>query len=941
MPASGKFLLQNLRSNEQLIKTDSVYWNKSASHMLNKYYTLCLLLLTSVSFVSNAQTVCLGNDATVCVGSSITIQDCNPGAGPAAGALVLPNPTNVYLTDDSWSGVVNIGFSTNFYGTNYSQCVIGSNGLISFSTSNANGYCPWSLGGMGTLPNTTLTAARNAQMPAYMDINPGVGGSIYYQTIGTAPNRRFVVVWENIPAFGVGAECTNMAIIINETSHIFEFHVGSKPNTPSWNSGLAIQGSENNAGTVAHITPGRNNSVWSTSFEGRMWTPTSPANTNAYTISLIPYVYVFNGSPAGGSSLQWASTTGQTFPYNNGSLVVNNVAAGTTGYFLAAQNPPLCANNPASGTSDTTWITGVSSGVTANSVPDICSAGIGEVSATPTAGIAPYSYNWPGLGNANTQTVNGVYAGTYTVQMTDGMGCMSTANVTVGDTPAQFAGSTTLVSCPGGSDGTAFAEMIPVLGNVTYQWDDPMMQTTQTAVGLSAGTYNCTVTSDIGCSSVVTVTVSEIPGMIGIISNQSNVTCNSGNDGMIEVYVNQGTPNYSYSWDNSASTAAMANDLFAGTHTVTVTDANGCQITITGTIGEPNPLTITYLTPDTQICPEDDILLSVTGSGGSSPYTFTWFENGTMIGTGTTFTVDPAVTNTQYCVELSEACGSPTTQACNLIYFPTPIKPGAVPYVAELCVPNTFEFMNTSTNGGEIATTFWEFGDNITHTALEQGGDSTSHFYTYPGSYSITLTATSIYGCVYSDTMYNLITVLPSPTADFGFSDNPATIFETNITMQDKSSYNVVDWQWFSAYSTPTASSYTNPTFQFPEGVVATYPITLVVTTEHGCTDTTTLYLDIIDDILFYAPNAFTPDGDEFNQSWKVYVAGIDIYDFEITIFNRWGEVIWESHDPSVGWDGTYNGKLVPAGSYVWKATVKSPYKDERRVFNGSVSILK
>ncbi len=909
--------------------------------MFKNIAVLTTTLFLSLSMGSNAQSLCLGNDTTVCLGSSLTIVDCNPSSGPSAGALVLPNPTFVNLSDDSWSGTVNVGFTTNFYGANYTQCVIGSNGLVSFNLSNANGYCPWSLGGAGTLPNTTFTAARNTQMPAYMDINPGAGGLIYYQTIGTAPNRRFVVVWENIPAFGPAGECTNMALIINETSNAFEFHLGTKPNTPGWNSGLAIQGSENVAGTVAHITPGRNNSVWSTTFEGRMWTPTSPANTNAYTISLIPYVYVFNGAPGGGSSLQWVSTTGQTYPYNNGQLVVNNVTTGPTGYFLAAQNPPLCANNPSSGTSDTSWVSGVTSSVTANAVDDICSAGIGEVTATPTGGPGPYTFNWPGLGNATTQTVTGVSAGNYTVQMWDNMGCMSTANVVVGDTPAAFAGSSTLVSCPGGSDGTAFAEMIPPLGNITYQWDDPMMQTTQTAIGLTAGTYNCTITSDVGCSQVVTVDVTEIPGMIGNIVNQADATCNSGNDGMLEVAVVQGTPPYSYSWDNSTSTSAIANDLYAGTHTVTITDANGCVIQVTGVVGEPPALDITFLTPDTQICPEDDILLSVTGTGGSSPYTFTWFENGTQIGTGTSITVDPEVTNTQYCVELSEACGSPTDQECTLIYFPTPIQPSAVPYEAELCEPNTFEFMNTSVNGGEIATTFWEFDNNVTHTAIEQGMDSTSWYYPYAGTYDIKMTVTSIYGCVYSDTMYNLITVLPSPTADFGFSDNPTTIFETEITMQNKSSYNVVDWQWFSPYSDPTTSSYVNPTFQFPEGTVATYPVTLVVTTEHGCTDTVTYYLDVIDDILFFAPNAFTPDGDEHNQTWNVFVQGIDIYDFDLYIFNRWGEIVWESHDPSIGWDGTYNGKIVQAGAYQWKAVVKSPYKDERRVFTGSVSILK
>ena len=134
----------------------------------------------------------------------------------------------------------------------------------------------------------------------------------------------------------------------------------------------------------------------------------------------------------------------------------------------------------------------------------------------------------------------------------------------MGDLPAAFQGTTTMVSCLGGNDGTAFAEMIPALGNITYLWDDPSAQTTQTAIGLTAGNYSCTITSDVGCFGVVLVTVTEIPGMIGTITSQTDVTCNSGNDGMIEVNVIQGTPPYSYSWDNSSSITNMANDLIVG-----------------------------------------------------------------------------------------------------------------------------------------------------------------------------------------------------------------------------------------------------------------------------------------------------------------------------------------------------------------------------------------
>lgn len=581
--------------------------------------------------------------------------------------------------------------------------------------------------------------------------------------------------------------------------------------------------------------------------------------------------------------------------------------------------------------------------VTASAVDDICTSSIGEVTATPDpAGVPNFSYYWPPPLNAATQTVTGVGPGNYTVQMTDGNGCVSTANVVVGDTPAQFQGSTTVVSCPGGSDGTAFAEMIPELGTVSYQWNDPLAQTTQTATGLAVGNYTCTVTSTVGCVGIVNVVVGQIPGMVGNVVSTTDVTCNSGSDGIVGINVTQGTAPYSYSWDNSSSILQGANDLPAGPNTCTVTDDNGCVITVTAVLNEPPPLDITFLTPDTQICPEHDIELQVTGTGGSTPYTFTWYEGGTLLGTGTSITVDPDVTNTQYCVVLSEECGSPTDTECTLIYFPTPITPSAVPDEPEKCVPGTFEFTHTSGNASEIATTYWEFDDNETHFHLELGDDPTTWTYPYVGTYDVAMTVTSIYGCVYTDTMFNIVSVIDNPTANFGFSLNPASIFETEgIQLQDKSSFDVIDWQYYSPGSVPMSSNDPNPIFDFPDGIEGEYPIMLIVTTELGCTDTVTLFMHIISDVNLFAPNSFTPDGDEFNQSWFVHVTGVDIFDFDLFIFDRWGEIVWESHDPSVGWDGTYHGKIVETGTYTWKAVVKRPYVDERITFSGFVSVLK
>lgn len=86
--------------------------------------------------------------------------------------------------------------------------------------------------------------------------------------------------------------------------------------------------------------------------------------------------------------------------------------------------------------------------------------------------------------------------------------------------------------------------------------------------------------------------------------------------------------------------------------------------------------------------------------------------------------------------------------------------------------------------------------------------------------------------------------------------------------------------------------------------MTGSYDVQLVTTSDLGCADTIDYDLIILPEVLVYAPNSFTPDGDEFNQNWRVFMEGIDTYDFELLLYNRWGEIIWESHDINVGWDG-------------------------------------
>ena len=896
-----------------------------------KLILLTFAFLLSFNSFSQVQ-ICLGDDATVCQGQTVTITNCNPGSGSLnTQGINLPSPTVLTLSDDVWSGVAPIGFPFSFYGNTYNNCIIGSNGLISFNTNNANGYCAYALTGAGQLPNPGLASALNSIMLAYQDMLPSLnGGTIQYQTIGTAPNRKFVVLYQNVYFFSCTTVCNYMSVVLNETANTIELHIGNKAICAAFNGGLAIQGIQNAAGNAAVITPGRNNSVWSANQDSRLFTPTAPTNTSNYVQTQIPYIQVngINGSQ------QWGNTLGDNFPYNNGVLNVTLIPPGTTGYFITAS---ACGAGLGA-ISDTTWITRTSVSAAAIATTDYCSSGVGTASIVNAIGTQPFTYNWMPSGQT-TPVATGLVAGNYSCLVIDANGCSANVGVVVPNSVSVASAIGTLISCPGGNDGTATADMIPSSPTMTYNWYDAGGQTTATATGLSAGTYHCEVSTGFGCIDTAVVVISEIPGMVAIIANQTNVNCNSGNDGMIEVTVSQGTAPYSYVWDNSTSTTNIANDLQAGAHIVTITDASGCVITQTATIAEPAPLNVSFITPDATICAEATIDLTANGSGGSSPYTFTWSSNGAVVGVGQTITVDPNLSGTIYSVTLTEDCGSPSAQAFVTVIFPTDIIPLITPDKLVDCVPGSFIFTNNSNNGTEIATTEFNFGNGRDTIVNGNGPAFTS--YDTPNTYTVEVTITSIYGCVYTKTFTNIVEVVDNPTAAFSMSSNPTTIYETTIQMQNNSSAGVVSWEWLAPNANPSTSNIEFPSFTFPEGVIGQYPITLIVTTAGGCVDTIVNFLQVNTDIIFYAPNVFTPDGDQFNQNWKFYTDGIDIYNFDIYIFNRWGEMIWESHDPSASWDGTYNGKVLQDGTYTWRANVKDLNTDNRKNFQGSITIIR
>ncbi|MFH1320014.1 MAG: PKD domain-containing protein [Bacteroidota bacterium] len=252
----------------------------------------------------------------------------------------------------------------------------------------------------------------------------------------------------------------------------------------------------------------------------------------------------------------------------------------------------------------------------------------GSATANPSGGIPPYSYNWNDASTQSTQTATDLPVGTWTVTVTDSNGCTITASETItAPPPLTLVMNKTDVSCYGGNNGTAIANPSGGIPSYTYAWNDSSTQTTATAIGLTAETWTVTVTDSNDCSIEDSITVSE-PDSLVISFITNDVTCNGGNDGTATANTSGGTPPYAYSWnDTSAQTTLTANDLPAGTWTVTVTDTNGCTVADTVTITEPTAILLSMNASDVLCNGGNDGTATASPSEGSPPYTYLWNDS--------------------------------------------------------------------------------------------------------------------------------------------------------------------------------------------------------------------------------------------------------------------------------------------------------------------------
>jgi gliding motility-associated-like protein len=543
----------------------------------------------------------------------------------------------------------------------------------------------------------------------------------------------------------------------------------------------------------------------------------------------------------------------------------------------------------------------------------------------PTGGSGSYYYAWSTTPVQNTPLATGLLAGTYTVSLTDDSACLLTKNVTLTN-PLQIAFAPPVLvepSCFGFSNGSIL--VTPQNGFIpyTYVWNTNPVQTTDSAIGLIAGTYTVTVTDVNSCTATETIPLGQ-PLLLTVSITPVNIRCFGYDDGSATANPAGGTPPYTYLWNNEDTTQTISN-LVAGTYGVTSTDNNACTTSNSTTLTQPTPLN-EVLSSVRDSCPFTATgQIFDTASGGVGGFSYALQANGTTLQTNQTGTFT-GLTPGLYTVVATDLNGCPISDM--------------------ITVPNApFNYYADTA----ISTTCYgiQYQDGIIHLqgyAIPNGPflysiDGGTPQYT-PDFYNLssgphTILVQDNYGC---DTTFTVVVPEPLPASlqilpGDSTIEPGATIQLTNV-FSPYSSDSIKSYMWSPADGlncidcpSPMASPYSRQTVY-----------TLVVTYNQSCVDTAFVTINVKGEPPLYIPNAFTPNGNGVNDVW--YVFGTGIKDIKIMIFDRWGEKIYESYDQFEGWDGRYKGQYQTPDVYIYE--VQIVYLDGVQIFrHGTITLIR
>jgi len=456
-------------------------------------------------------------------------------------------------------------------------------------------------------------------------------------------------------------------------------------------------------------------------------------------------------------------------------------------------------------------------------------------------------------------------------------------------------------------------------------------QTTYTLVGYPVGHPDCN-TSD---QCIVTIDPVGDPG----IDNSINICSTDPAFAMLPQL--GGTPVSTGVWTNPSSTVVPFGifdplTMPSGAYTYTVT-LGTCSLFSTLNIAFAGPTTMT-IANDTAICYMGDLNLDqLTQASGQAPFTYEWTYNGSVVANTADAAYNPTVSG-QACLTVVDDCGYTITQCFNVAVAPDVAVTFTSPDPSK-CWPETLTLVNTTD-----PTTYQNMAWDISNGQHVINQNQLDLNFAAPGTYDVTLSVVTSIGCTYSTTIANFLTSFDPPQAGYIADPQPTDANNTVINFTDQSLGNIVTYDWIFNTGAPLGtSSAQNPTFAFPQGTGGEYPIRLTVTDVNGCTDFIEGEIIIRNIFQYYLPNTFTPNNDGLNDVVMMVGSDIDENKFKLEVFNRWGDIVFSTTNPTTAWTGnTYNGAYYcPEGVYNWNAIVISKTTGERYEIQGHLNLIR
>jgi gliding motility-associated-like protein len=544
-----------------------------------------------------------------------------------------------------------------------------------------------------------------------------------------------------------------------------------------------------------------------------------------------------------------------------------------------------------------------------------------------TPNIPGNTYLWNDPAAQTTSTATGLPSGTWSVLVTDQYGCSMTLSAFVPQPPPLSSASMTTIdpTCANMNNGTATVTATGGVPGYTYQWSaNANSQTGPIAIGLGTGNFIVVITDANGCTAQTSATLTA-PAPISLIAQVPDTVCVNAPT-VMTAQASGGTGSYTITW-NGIGMGSPITYSFPASQTVTVsaTDGNGCNSPVLFEQVTVLNLALANLDVygDTIACPGETATVSATLNNYPGNYTITWPQlNATGNGP---FTV-PVNANQTLDVIVTDQCGNMLTGSVQLILDvpPTITLP---PVIAEGCSPLTVQMPDSLTT--QQVSYLWQFGDGNSSTDI-------APTYTYgAGIFNVSLTVTTPNGCSATAVNTGLVTAYPSPTAAFSASTYLTDFANQPISFTDQSPGSPTGYEW-------TFGDGNTSTDQDTEHIydnIGVFAVTLTVTDANGCSGSVTQNVEITPIYDITIPTGFTPNpngsggggydpNDLSNDVFYPFIRFVE--DFNMRIYNRWGELVFESNDVRIGWDGYYKGQLSQQDVYAYTMQVR--FVDDREV---------